>query len=94
MASNATLIDFIMQLTVALATGSLLFFLFFLYTLLDAFLLSRKIKKARKKLADFKHKEIRRDSTENLNAELWYPDMKIYSCINDPNFTVEEGIKR
>ena len=81
-----------MQLTVGLVTGSFLGLLFFLYTLLDAYLLGRKIKKAKQRLEDFKRKQIRRDSTENLNAELWYPDLKVYRCINDPEFTVEKGI--
>ena len=60
-------------------------------TLLDAFLLGRKIQKAKKKLEDFKKNEIRRDPGENLNAELWYPDLKDFRCINDPKFTPERG---
>lgn len=74
-----------------MATGSFLGFMFFLYTLLDAYLLGRKIKRAEKKLEEFRNKRIRRDSRENLNAELWYPDLNVYKCVNDPNFTVEKG---
>lgn len=83
----------LIQLTVGVATGSFLGFLFFLYTLLDACLLSRNIKKAERKLEELTNNQIRRDPTENLNAELWYPDPRVFLCINDPNFTAEKGIR-
>ena len=78
-------------MTVALPTGSLLGLLFFLYTLLDAYLLNYKIKKSKMKLEEYKKNQIRRDPAENLNADLWYPNLKEYRCINDPKFTVEKG---
>lgn len=87
----ATNLQLKLQLTVAMATASILVFLLFLYSLLDACLLARRIKKAERKLQKFKKEQIRRDSTQNLNAELWYPDLSVYRCINDPDFTVEKG---
>lgn len=79
-------------MTVGLATGSLLGLLLFLYTLLDAYLLSYKIKKSKLKLDQYRKNQIRRDPTENLNVDLWYPNLKEFRCTNDPKFTVEKGI--
>ncbi len=76
----------------ALAVESFLAFAFLLYTIVDSCLLQRKIEEAQIKLEAFKNNLIRRNSTENLNAELWYPDLNEYRCINDPDFTVEKGI--
>ena len=59
--------------------------------MLSAWSLHRRIKNAKKKLADFEKKTFRRGSTEVLNAELWYPDLNEFRCVNDPNFTIEKG---
>lgn len=78
-------------MTVALPTGSLLGLLLFLYTLLDAYLLSYKIKKSKVKLEQYRKNQIRRDPTENLNVDLWYPNLQEFRCINDPKFTPEKA---
>lgn len=71
--------------------GGCLVFMFFWYTIFDAWLLSRKIKNAKMKLNNFEKNIIRRKSTEILNTELWYPDMNEYICVNDPDFSIEKG---
>ena len=47
--------------------------------------------RAQRKLEQFRKTVVRRDSTENLNTELWYPDLKFFKCVNDPGLTEEKG---
>ena len=64
---------------------------YFWYTIFNSWLLGKRIVRAKKKLDDFRSNLVRRDPTENLNAEIWYPDMEKYMCVNDPEFSVERG---
>ena len=65
--------------------------MYFVYTIFDSWLLSLKIASAKRKLEEFRSNLLRRAPDENLNAELWYPDMNKYICVNDPNFSEEKG---
>ena len=76
----------------AMLTASLVGFLLFLYTMVDSCFIGRRIQRTEHKLNEFKENVVRRDSTENLNAGLWYPDLDKYKCINDPDFTDEKSI--
>lgn len=72
--------------------GSIFFFFFFLYTLLDTYWVGHRIKKVQQKFDEFKKNRIQRSSTEDLNAELWYPDLNEFKCVNDPDLTKEKGM--
>ncbi len=64
---------------------------YFWYTVVDSWLLSLRIAEAKKKLEKFRSSILRRGPDEDLSAEIWYPDMNKYICVNDLSFTIEKG---
>jgi len=79
------------QATFLFFIAGVLTYAYFWYTIFTSWLLSKRIVSAKKKLDDFKSKMVRRDPAENLNAEIWYPDMRKYICVNNPEFSAEKG---